>query len=201
MYCSNCGYQVKEGSKFCSDCGAPLQQTAQPQQTYTPPPQPAYQPEYQPQGEPIKGYIQACKYGFPVNTFSLFLTDRRIVAAKTGGLGANFTAAGAASGGIVGGLIGAGLDARSSGGMTKKTLEYSQLTPDQMVAKDKKNFEISYAIIQSVEMKQPGFIGQGEIKVKTQGKDYKFMLDTSKEIFAEYIQTLNQALPGRVFVK
>ena len=200
-FCSNCGYQVKEGSKFCSECGAPLQQTAPPQQTYTPPPQPAYQPTPQPQGEPIQGYIQACKHGFPVNTFSLFLTNMRIVAAKTGGLAANFTAAGAASGGIVGGLIGAGLDARSSGGMTKKTLEYSQMTPDQMIARDKKNFEIPYAIVQSVEMKQPGFIGQGEIKVKTQGKDYKFMLDTSKEIFAQYIQIFQQSLPGRVFVK
>lgn len=101
----------------------------------------------------------------------------------------------------MGGLIGAGIDARSSGGMTKKTLEYSQMTPDQMVAQDKKNFEIPYAIIQSVEMKQPGFIGQGEIKIKTQGKDHKFMLDTSKEIFAQYIQNFQQSLPGRVFVK
>jgi len=197
-FCSNCGYQVVEGSKFCSDCGAPLQQTTAPPQIYTqPPPQPAYQQ----QGEPIQGYIQACKHGFPVNTFSLFLTNMRIIAAKTGGLGANFTAAGAASGGIVGGLIGAGIDARSSGGMNKKTLEYSQMTPDQMIAKDKKNFEIPFVIIQSVEMKQPGFMGQGEIKVKTQGKDYRFMLDTSKEIFAQYIQTFNQSLPGKVFVK
>ena len=196
-FCSNCGYQVTEGSKFCSDCGAPLQQTAPPQ-TYT---QPLPQPAYQQQGETIQGYIQACKHGFPVNTFSLFLTNMRIIAAKTGGLGANLTAAGAASGGIVGGLIEAGIDARSSGGMNKKTLEYSQMTPDQMIARDKKNFEIPFAMIQSVEMKQPGFMGQGEIKVKMQGKDYRFMLDTSKEIFAQYIQTFNQSLPGRVFVK
>ncbi len=205
-FCSNCGSQVTEGSKFCSNCGAPLQQTAPPQQTYAPPPpqpapQPAPQPTYQPQGEPIQGYIQACKYGFPVNTFSLFITNRRIVAAKTGGLGANFTAAGAAGAGIVGGLIGAGIDARSSGGMTKKTLEYSQMMPEQMLAQDKKNFEIPFMSIQSVEMKEPGFIGQGEIKVKTGGKDHRFMIDTSKEIFAEYVQTFHQALPGRVFVK
>ena len=202
-YCSNCGSQIKEGSKFCSNCGAPQQQrAAPPQQQYTPPPpQPTNQQAYQPQGEPIQGYIQACKHGFPVNTFSLFLTNRRIIAAKTGGLAANFTAAGAASGGIVGGLIGAGLDARSSGGMTKKTLEYSQMSPDQMLGQDKKNFEIQFASIQSVEMKNPGFIGQGEIKIKTSGKDHRFMIDTSKEIFAQYIQTFNQALPGRVFVK
>jgi len=136
-----------------------------------------------------------------VNTFSLFLTDKRIIVAKTGGLGANFTAAGAASGGIVGGLIGAGLDARSSGGMSKKTAEYYSLTPDQMLVKDKKNFEIHYASVQSVEMKQPGFIGQGEIKFKTAGKDKRFMLDTSKEIFSTHIVSLQQVLPGRVFLK
>jgi len=210
-FCSNCGTKITEGSKFCSECGAPLQATAPPQQTYTePPPPPAYtqpapqpapQPAYQPQGEPIQGYIQACKYGFPVNTFSLFLTNRRIVAAKTGGLGANLTAAGAAGGGLIGGLIGAGLDARSAGGMTKKTLELSQMSPDQMIAQDKKNFEIPYVSIQSVEMKEPGFMGQGEIKVKASGKDHRFMLETSKEIFAQYIQAFNQSLPGRVYVK
>ena len=91
-------------------------------------------------GEPIQGYIQACKYGFHINTFGLFLTNRRIIAAKKGGLGANLTATGVAGGGSIGGLIGAGLDARSAGGMTKKTLELCQMTPDQMIAHDKKNF-------------------------------------------------------------
>ncbi|MCW4013791.1 MAG: zinc ribbon domain-containing protein [Candidatus Bathyarchaeota archaeon] len=196
-YCSNCGSQIAAGSKFCSNCGAQQQATSTPPQPYiAPAPQP-----YQPQGEPIHGYIQACKYGFPVNTFTLFLTNRRIVAVKTGGLGANLTAAGAASGGIVGGLIGAGIDARTTGGMNKKTQEYSQMTPDQMISKDKKNFEIPLPSIQSVEMKQPGFIGQGEIKFKASDKEYRFMLDVSKEIFAQYIPMLQGVLPGRVYVK
>ena len=202
-FCSNCGAQVKEGHKFCNNCGTPLQSSAPQHQHIAPPPpaQPTYQPQPTPQGERIIGVVEQCKYGFPVNTFSLFLTDRRIIVAKTGGLGANFTAAGAASGGIVGGLIGAGLDARSSGGMSKKTAEYYSLTPDQMLVKDKKNFEIQYASVQSVEMKQPGFIGQGEIKFKTAGKDKRFMLDTSKEVFSSYVASLQQVLSGRVFLK
>lgn len=197
-YCSNCGSQIVAGSKFCSNCGAAQQVTSppSPRPTTTPVPQ---QPQLQ--GEPIQAYIQQCKYGFPVSTFTLFITNRRIIAAKTGGLGANFAAAGAASGGLVGGLIGAGIDARATGGMNKKTLEYSQMTPDQMISKDKKNFEIQLPSIQSVEMKQPGFIGQGEIKFITPGKDHKFMLDVSKEIFAQYIPMLQGILPGRVYVK
>lgn len=129
------------------------------------------------------------------------MTPQRIIVAKTGGLGANFTSAGAAGGGIVGGLIGAAVDARAQGGMSKKTAEYYSMPPDQMLGKDKKNFQMHMASIVSVEMKSPGFIGQGEIKFKVSGKDHRFMLDVSKEIFNGYIPILNQALPGRVFVK
>ncbi len=121
-----------------------------------------------------------------MSTFTLFLTDRRIIVVKTGGLGANFTAAGAAGGGF----IGAGLDAHSSGGMSKKTAKYYSMTPGQILGKDKKNFEIHYASVQSVEMKQPGVIGQGEVKFKTSGKDKRFILDTSKEIFSTYMASL-----------
>ena len=211
-FCSNCGTQVNAGDKFCNNCGNPLQPSAPTRQQAPPPPppppvqqqappQPTYQQPPQPTGEQILGVIEQCKHGFPVNTFTLFITPQRIIVAKTGGLGANFTAAGAASGGIVGGLIGAGLDARSQGGMTKKTLEYYSLTPDQMIAKDKKNFQMHLASIQSVEMKPPGFIGQGEIKFKVAGKDQKFMLDISKDDFNTHIPLLTQVLPGRVFVK
>lgn len=209
-FCNNCGSQVSATDKFCNNCGNKLQATAPPQRQQAPPPpppvqhqappQPTYQPP-QPTGEQILGMVEQCKYGFPVNTFTLFITPRRIIVAKTGGLGANFTSAGAAGGGIVGGLIGAGIDARSKGGMSKKTAEYYSLTPDQMLGKDKKNFQMFLQSIISVEMKPPGFIGQGEIKFKVNGKDHRFMLDTSKDIFNGYIPVLNQVLPGRVFVK
>ncbi len=136
-----------------------------------------------------------------MNTFSLFITARRIIVAKTGGLGANFTSAGAAGGGIVGGLIGAAVDSKAQGGMSKKTAEYYSMTPDQMLGKEKKNFQMFLQSIISVEMKPPGFIGQGEIKFKVNGKDHRFMLDVSKDIFNGYVPVLNQVLPGRIFVK
>ena len=210
-FCNNCGIQVSAGDKFCNNCGNSLQPSAPVRQQAPPPPpppvqhqappQPAYQPHPQPVGEQIVNVIENCKYGFPVNTFSLFLTPQRIIVAKTGGLGANLTSAGAAGGGIIGGLIGAGLDARSQGGMSKKTMEYYSMSPDQMLTKEKKNFQMHLQSIQSVEMKGPGFIGQGEIKFKVGGKDHRFMLDVSKDIFQTYVSTLNQTLPGRVFVK
>lgn len=49
MVCKNCGKEVKEGTKFCTDCGAPVQ--PEPQATYSrpnyqQPPQQQYQQQY-----------------------------------------------------------------------------------------------------------------------------------------------------------
>ncbi len=70
------------------------------------------------------------------------------------------------------------------------------MNPGQMLGKDKENFMIHYASVQSVEMKQPRFIGQGEVKFKTSGKDKRFMLDTSKEIFSTYMAPCNRHSPA-----
>lgn len=56
MFCKNCGVQNPEGTKFCSNCGAPLEQPQQqPQQPYQQPYQPPYQPPYQqPYQQPVQ---------------------------------------------------------------------------------------------------------------------------------------------------
>ena len=133
--------------------------------------------------------------------YTLFLTDRRIIAAKTGRFNAMFTGSMAASGGIVGGLIGAGLDATVNKGRKKKTEQMGQMSPDQVLATDKKNFQIDCTSIQSVEMKPPGLLGTGEIKVRTPGKEYKFQLQVKKDVFAPYVALFQSVLPGRVFSK
>ncbi len=196
-FCSECGSKLEDGSRFCSECGTPIQGTAQPQPTVQPNYQPP-QPMAQSQGEIVQGVIQACKQGIPVSVFTLFLTDHRIVAAKTGGVLSNLATAGVVTGGVLGGLIGAGLDSRRG---DKKTQELFQFSPDEMLAKDKKNYEILYANIQSVEMKPPGLLGMGEIKVKTPGKDFKFNLEVSKDVFQQHINVMNHVLSGRIFVK
>ena len=70
-----------------------------------------------------------------------------------------------------------------------------------MLAKDKKNFEIHYASVQGVEVKQPGFMGQGEVKFKTAGKEKKFILNAIKDVFSPHIDVLQQVLHGTVFLK
>ena len=49
MVCKNCGKEVKEGTKFCTDCGAPVQpepQATYNQPNYQQPPQQQYQQQY-----------------------------------------------------------------------------------------------------------------------------------------------------------
>ncbi|MCW4012430.1 MAG: zinc ribbon domain-containing protein [Candidatus Bathyarchaeota archaeon] len=207
-YCSNCGTQITDGSKFCSNCGAPQQQQAPPQQQYAQPPPPptqtynqhlnSYQPQY---GEQVIGTIEGCAQGFPVTIYSLLLTNSRIVAAKVGRFNANMAVGGVAGGGLVGGLLGAGFDATVNRGRKKKTEEMAQMTPEMILAQDKKNFQIDYAGIQSVELSLPGLMQTATIKIFTPGKEHKFTIQTNKDNFSPSVALFQQVLPGRVSVK
>lgn len=58
MVCKNCGKEVKEGTKFCTDCGAPVQpepQATYNQPNYQQPPQQQYQQQY---AQPYQQYNQ-----------------------------------------------------------------------------------------------------------------------------------------------
>ena len=92
-FCTNCGAQNDEGSKFCNSCGAPLQ-FGQPVQPQAQPAQPEYQqpvyqqPVYQqPQVQPVQPlYVQPmasnepsvkkngfCTAGFVLSLLGIFL--------------------------------------------------------------------------------------------------------------------------------
>lgn len=63
MNCSVCGAMIPVGQTTCANCGAPVQQTAQPMQPmggYQQPMQPmgGYQQPVQPMGQPMGGYQQ-----------------------------------------------------------------------------------------------------------------------------------------------
>ena len=59
MVCKNCGKEVKEGTKFCTDCGAPVQ--PEPQATYS---RPNYQ---QPPQQQYQQYDQSYQHYNPYN--------------------------------------------------------------------------------------------------------------------------------------
>ena len=108
---------------------------------------------------------------------------------------------GVAGGGLVGGLLGAGFDATVNRGRKKKTEEMAHMTPEIILTQDKKNFQIDYASIQSVELSMLGLMQTATIKIFTPGKEHKFTIQTSKEKFSPSVALYQQVLPGRVFVK
>ncbi len=62
----------------------------------------------------------------------------------------------------------------------KKTEEMAQMTPEMILTQDKKNFQIDYASIQSLEMSAPGLLGVGNIKIMTPGNEHKFQVQTKR---------------------
>ena len=75
MVCKNCGKEVKEDTKFCTDCGAPVQ--PEPQATYSrpnyqQPPQQQYQQQY---AQPYQQYNQPYQvnYSAPVTSVGKYI--------------------------------------------------------------------------------------------------------------------------------
>ena len=61
MFCTNCGTQLPEGSRFCSNCGAPQQ---------------AAQPVYQQAAQPV--YQQPPAYAPPMRTGALLMEANKV---------------------------------------------------------------------------------------------------------------------------
>ena len=206
-FCSNCGAPLKPTDKFCNNCGAAAGGASY-QAAAPPPPMPQMPPQYNPYQqappqsyEQIRGMLDNYSTGFPVKIYNAFFTDRRIIFAKIGRFQSMFTTGMAASGGLVGGLIGAGLDATVNRGRKKKSEQQAQMTPDMLLAEAKVNFDIQYAQIQSVEMKKPGMMQQAWVTIHTPGKKHKFNLQMTKDKFQTHINLFQTMLPGRVIVK
>jgi len=82
-FCRNCGTQLVHGSKFCEECGSPIQAEQAPPPVPQPP---AQQPQaaYQPTGaEPIVGIIPVQRskgfLGLGTESFNLIVTPNRLV--------------------------------------------------------------------------------------------------------------------------
>jgi hypothetical protein len=150
--------------------------------------------------ELILGTIINCKSIFPSINYILFFTDRRIIVARKGLFG-SFTEGGAKTGGIVGALIGAGLDATLKRGQKDKVAQLHQLTPDQILVKDKNNREILFNNIKVIELKNPGFLSDGDIKVKVPDGEYNWIMEVDKDEFKKVITIIQNIIPNKVIIK
>ncbi len=64
MFCNQCGNQLKEGAKFCHQCGAPTPAPIpQPQAPAYPPVHPGFSPGYPPQPPVMPGWAA---YAYPM---------------------------------------------------------------------------------------------------------------------------------------
>jgi hypothetical protein len=101
----------------------------------------------------------------------------------------------------VGALIGAGLDATLKRGQKDKVAQLHQLTPDQILAKDKNNREILFNNIKVIELKNPGFLSDGDIKVKVPDGEYNWIMEVDKDEFKKVITIIQNIIPNKVIIK
>jgi hypothetical protein len=150
--------------------------------------------------ETVKSTIIDVKTIFPSVYYILFLTDRRIIGARKG-VFSSATQAGGSIGGIFGAMIGAGLEKTLY--RDKKSMEeaLAELSPDQILAYDKNNFEVKYEDINFIELRRPGFLQDVEIKIIEEKRRFEFIFDVEKDEFQVVIDMFNQVISEKVKIK
>lgn len=101
----------------------------------------------------------------------------------------------------MGALVGAGLDRTKPRDQPDKAKAWRQLPPNTILAQDANNHDIPYHTITSIDLKNPGFLSDAEIQVKTPRHTYTWVMDTNKEEFASVITLFQQILPDKTRIK
>lgn len=118
--------------------------------------------------------------------FELVFTSNRVIIAKTGGQ--PFL------------TLSQMLQALSES--KKKEAELQSLFPAKILSNNPENLSIAYSDIISIEMKRPGFVGGGRMKIKTIGvkKQYEFRLPEKRK-FQNHVDFLLSVLKEKLIVK
>lgn len=217
-FCSNCGVNVNESSRFCHQCGTPRAAAAGAAQP--PPPPLAYTPQAV---APQYGYAQtqAASFNVPSNvsailpnakmmtpqgaadTYTLVFTSSQTIFAKlTGVILKNATDLAQAQARAAGkGWLGRMNDQMRAPGKVHE--HYLTMTPAQILAETPGNFAIDHAYVACASVREgyepTNADGPGDpyvqIEFATNGGILKFRLrSTVKEV----MQTLNNFYPGRI---
>jgi hypothetical protein len=151
--------------------------------------------------EEILGFIHCTVINENDYFCHLYFTPNRAIVAKTGSTGFGYDSDDKFGGGILGPFIAPSL-------AKGKSLLYENLSPEDILNSNKKNFEIPYTEITKVEWKEtPGsdfsfwsiFAERGiNILIFTHTKNYWFFI--KEEEFDEHGKLLRSVLPDNLFI-
>ena len=102
----------------------------------------------------------------------MFFTPQEVVVAMVQSSGVRNAA------GLMGGAIGGYLAGRSAE-KTKK--EMTGLSPGEILKKDERNYAIAYPNCLRVEVKKPGMMSSGKLKIVTSTGEKEFTIDKKKD--------------------
>jgi hypothetical protein len=161
MFCSKCGTKNDDSSNFCVKCGNPLRQVSIKEKNLL--------------------FIPKASIGKFVGTgvyrqfYNLLITDRRIIAGRTGME-----------------LI------RSVSRALQDGKKYSDLEPEQILQVDKRNFAFYFSDLKNLELKKMLIGGSGRITLSSRSGDTKRIF-FDKKYYREVERVLKQ-VAGNVLI-
>jgi hypothetical protein len=81
----------------------------------------------------------------------------------------------------------------------KEELERGSMLPEDVLKKDTTNFAIPYSDIEKVEVKKPGLMGPGIVKVITREKTHQ--LGVKKNVFDGFMKLMQSVLVNKLTIK
>ena len=149
--------------------------------------------------EVVKSRIIGVRTIFPQIYYILFITNRRIIAARKDRFDSAMES-GAAFGGILGAMVGAGVDAiKGPKETTQDKLE--ELSMDEILAFDKQNWEMPYSELRQVELIKPGWLQDGEIILFDAKRKFDLVFDVEKDEFEKVINMFKDVIPEKLKIK
>jgi hypothetical protein len=129
-------------------------------------------------------YIRSAWSGYEKDI--LFFTSKRLIVAKISSSWSRY----------VGGAIPLLLERHQQ---KQKKEKAGEISPEEVLAMDKKNFAVPYSEIDRVMVKKPGAISAGQVKIVTKEKTHQF--GVRKNLFEDFMGLMRSVLADKLTVE